>query len=115
MKKLKLGLVGCGSMMGSHVQGVLLLDNVEIVAVCDVIPEKAQKVSEELGGSPKVFTDYQKMVDMVDAVMIALPHDLHFECGMFFALHNKHILMESLFATAKENVRYLSRPVKSGT
>jgi predicted dehydrogenase len=34
------------------------------------------------------------MADDVDAVMIALPHDLHFECGMFFAQHNKHILME---------------------
>ena len=107
MNKLKLGLVGCGSMMGSHVQGVLLLDNVEIVAVCDVIPEKAQKVSEELGGSPKVFTDYQKMVDMVDAVMIALPHDLHFECGMFFALHDKHILMEKPLCNSERECEVL--------
>jgi predicted dehydrogenase len=51
-------------------------------------------VAKDLGNSPKVYTNYREMVDDVDAVMIALPHDLHFECGMFFAQHNKHILME---------------------
>ena len=94
MKKLKLGLVGCGRMMGTHVKGVKYVDNVEIVAVCDIIEQNAKDVAEELGNSPAVFTDYRKMVDMVDAVMVALPHDLHFECGMYFASHNKHILME---------------------
>ena len=94
MKKLKLGLVGCGRMMSSHVKGVKCVENVEIVAVCDIIAQNAEDVREALGGTPKVFTNYRHMVDMIDAVMIALPHDLHFECGMFFATHNKHILME---------------------
>ena len=94
MKKLRLGLVGCGRMMGSHVKGVQHVENVEIVAVCDIIEQNAKDVSEELGGTPKVFTNYREMVDEVDAVLIALPHDLHFECGMFCASRNKHILME---------------------
>lgn len=94
MKKLRLGLIGCGKMMSLHVRGVKYVENVEIVAVCDVIEKNAEVVSESLGGTPRVFTNYREMVDLVDAVMIALPHDLHFECGMFFACHNKHILME---------------------
>ncbi len=94
MKKLRLGLVGCGAMMGTHVKGVLQVENVEIVAVCDIVEENAKAVADALGGTPKIFTEYCDMVDMIDAVMIALPHDLHFECGMFFAMHNKHILME---------------------
>jgi predicted dehydrogenase len=94
MKKLRLGLIGCGGMMGSHVQGVRYVDNVEIVAVCDIIRANAESVAKDLGNSPKVYTNYREMADDVDAVMIALPHDLHFECGMFFAHHNKHILME---------------------
>ena len=34
------------------------------------------------------------MAPYVDAVLLALPHDLHYECGMFFARNGKHILME---------------------
>ena len=86
METIRLGLIGCGGMMSTHVIGVKYVEHVEIVAVCDIIEEKAQKVADALGGTAKVFTKYVDMVDMVDAVMIALPHDLHFECGMFFAM-----------------------------
>lgn len=94
MKRIRLGLIGCGGMMAEHVKGVVYVDTVEIVAACDIIEERAKTVADALGGTAKVFTDYAEMVDYVDAVMIALPHDLHFPCGMFFAMHDKHILME---------------------
>lgn len=102
MGKIRLGLIGCGKMMGTHVQGVKYVDNVEIVAVCDIIREKAERVAEELGNNPQVFTNYREMPEYVDAVMIALPHDLHFECGMFFALHDKHVLMEKPLCNTEE-------------
>ena len=87
MEKIRLGLVGCGGMMAQHVQGVLMVDTVEIVATCDIVEERAKTVADALGGKAKTFTNYVDMVDMVDAVMIALPHDLHFECG---TLHYKN-------------------------
>ena len=102
MEFLRLGLIGCGKMMGSHVVGVKYVDNVDIVAVCDIKKENAEAVAEELGNNPKVYTDYKDMVDDVDAVMIALPHDLHYECGMFFAFHDKHILMEKPLCNTEE-------------
>ncbi len=94
MEKFKLGLIGCGGMMSQHLRGVDMLPMVEIVSVCDIIPERAQRVADSLENSPKVYTNYCDMVDDVDGVLVALPHDLHFACGMFFAEHNKHILME---------------------
>ena len=102
MEKIRLGLIGCGKMMASHVVGVKYVDNVEIVSVCDLIRERAEAVRDALGNNPKVYTDYREMVDDIDAIMIALPHDMHFECGMFFALHNKHILMEKPLCNTEE-------------
>ena len=102
MNFLRLGLIGCGKMMGAHVRGVQHVENVEIVSVCDVIRENAERVSAELPNHPKVYTDYKQMVDDVDAVLIALPHDLHYECGMFFARHKKHILMEKPLCNTEE-------------
>ena len=111
MRKIKLGLVGCGGMMTAHLQGIEHVETVEITAVCDVIPENVEKVREfleDLGQKPYVTTDWKTMPDYIDAVMIALPHDLHFECGMFFAHHNKHILMEKpLCNTEEECVRLI--------
>ena len=102
MDFLRLGLIGCGNMMGTHVAGVRHVGNVDIVAVCDNVYEKAEAVAKELNNGAKVYTNYKDMVDDVDAVMIALPHDLHYECGMFFAIHDKHILMEKPLCNTEE-------------
>ena len=40
------------------------------------------------------ITPSSTMAEHVDAVLIALPHDLHYECGVFFARNKKHVLME---------------------
>ncbi len=93
MKKLKLGLVGCGGMMKNHIRGVLTLDNVEVTALCDIEINRAQDVAE-LFDNPYVTDNYKTMLDHIDAVLVALPHDLHFECGVFFARNKKHVLME---------------------
>ena len=104
MKKLKIGLVGCGGMMSTHLQGVKYVEDAQIVAVCDIIESRAREVSDSLENHPRVFTNFRdmEMVNMVDAIMIALPHDLHFECGMYYALNGKHVLMEKPLCNSEE-------------
>ncbi len=111
MEKFRLGLIGCGGMMRSHVNGVNQLPEVAIVAVCDIIEEKARVVAESLEGDTdvKVFTNYRDMVDEVDGVLIALPHNLHFPCGMYFALNKKHVLMEKPLCNSEEECLRLIR------
>lgn len=101
MKKIRLGLIGCGGMMKSHAQGVQKVEGVEITAVCDVKMERAQEVASVLN-NPYVTSDYRTMVEYVDAVLVVLPHDLHYECGMFFAKQKKHILMEKPLCNTEE-------------
>lgn len=101
MEKIRLGLVGCGGMMRSHAEGVQKVEGIEITAVCDINITAAQNVAEVLN-HPHVTTDYKTMADHVDAVLVALPHDLHYECGMFFARHKKHILMEKPLCNTEE-------------
>ncbi len=106
MKKLKMGLIGCGGMMKSHMMGVEQVKNVEFVAVCDVIRERAEDMATILN-NPFITTDWREMADKVDGVLIALPHDLHFECGMFFAKNRKHVLMEKPLCNTEEECRTL--------
>ena len=100
-KTVRLGLIGCGGMMRTHAQGVNLVKGIEIVAVCDIIHERAEEVAEVLN-TPYITTDFETMVDLVDAVLIALPHDLHYECGAFFARHGKHVMMEKPLCNTEE-------------
>ena len=100
-KVLRLGLIGCGGMMANHAKAVNSVESVEIVAVCDIIRKRAESVAEVLN-TPFITTDFTEMVDLVDAVLIALPHDLHYECGVFFARHKKHVLMEKPLCNTEE-------------
>lgn len=92
--KIRLGVIGCGGMTDNHNQGLVrIADYAKVTAVCDIIEERAQNAAKILGAE-FVTTDYTKMVDYVDAVLVVLPHDLHYETGMFFARNKKHVLME---------------------
>lgn len=102
MEKIRFGLIGCGGMMKSHASIINLLeDQLEITAVCDILLDRAQEVAEVLK-NPYVTTDYTTMLPYVDAVLVVLPHDLHYECGMFFAQHGKHVLMEKPLCNTEE-------------
>ena len=101
MKKIRLGLIGCGGMMKNHAQAVNLVEEVEITAVCDIDIAKAEDVASVLN-NPYVTADYTTMVDKVDAILCVLPHHLHYSCGKFFAQHKKHILMEKPLCNTEE-------------
>ncbi|QNK57222.1 Gfo/Idh/MocA family protein [Paenibacillus sp. PAMC21692] len=109
MSKIRLGIVGCGGMAGSHAKGYLeLSDRLIITVTCDLITERAQAAADALG-TAQVFKCYQDLVDHVDAVLIALPHDLHFEVGMFFLHADKHVLMEKPMCNTEEECLKLTQ------
>ncbi len=101
MKKIRLGIVGCGLMMKNHIDGAQYVENMELTAFCDVIRENAERLAEGYDNA-YITTDWKTMVDYVDAVLVALPHDLHYECGMFFARNKKHVLMEKPLCNTEE-------------
>ena len=79
MKKLKFALIGAGGIANNaHAPAYEKMDNVEIVAVCDIIEERAKKMADRLG-APMYCTDYKKIfeLDGLDAVDICTPNYLH--------------------------------------
>ena len=98
---IRLGIVGCGNMMRQHIRGVSNVENVQVTAFADVILGNAGALAEDYPGA-YITTDFRTMADYVDAVLIALPHDLHYECGMYFARRKKHILMEKPLCNTEE-------------
>ncbi|MBP1988505.1 Gfo/Idh/MocA family protein [Paenibacillus eucommiae] len=109
MSKIRLGIIGCGGMTGSHALGFLeLKDRMDITATCDIILERAQEAAAKIEGA-QAFENYQDLVDLVDAVLVVLPHDLHFEVGMYFLQAGKHVLMEKPMCNTEEECIELIR------
>ncbi len=81
MDKVRFGVIGIGNMGTAHVEslGDGHIDRAVLTAVCDIKPERMDKVREKYGDKVAYFTDYHEMLKsgLVDAVHIATPHYLH--------------------------------------
>ena len=47
MKKVKVGVIGLGNMGSSHLNNLNNLETADLVAVCDIVKEKADKFAEQ--------------------------------------------------------------------
>ena len=98
---IRLGMIGCGKMAGAFLHGLRALEpRLSITALVDIDPAKAERAAESVPGA-KTFTDYREMFDLVDAVIIALPHDLHHQVGLDCLTAGKHVLMEKPLANTE--------------
>ncbi|MBN2048083.1 MAG: Gfo/Idh/MocA family oxidoreductase [Anaerolineaceae bacterium] len=69
---LKVAIVGMGNIGNRHAQVYTKRDDCKLVAVCDIIKEKADKAAEKYGA--KAFYSVQEMIDSgmeIDAVSVA--------------------------------------------
>jgi UDP-N-acetyl-2-amino-2-deoxyglucuronate dehydrogenase len=93
-RDVRVALVGCGRISGNHFDAFRKIDGIELVAVCDVVEERARAAGEAQG--VPFFTSYEKMLRGVDcdAVVIATPSGLHPQQGILAAKAGKHVITE---------------------
>ena len=78
-KQIKIALVGAGGIATwAHAPAYEHMDNVEIIGVCDIIPERAEKMAKRLGAS-FFCTDYKELfaLEGLDAIDICTPNYYH--------------------------------------
>ena len=77
--KVRIGIIGCGVIgKGGHLRRYLANPHAQVVAVCDIIPERAEEAAKMAGGAV-VYTDYHELLkrDDVQGVSICTPHPVH--------------------------------------
>lgn len=92
MKKLRIAIVGCGGIANQkHMPSIKTqADKAEMVAFCDIIPERAEKAAKEYGvEGAKVYTDYNEMLAdtsiEIDVVHVCTPNVAH--CPITVSFH----------------------------
>lgn len=99
MKPIRAAIVGCGRISDLHQLGYRNSEDAEIVAVCDTNKARAKKKAQEWG-VPRVYTDYQQVLDdpEVDLVELLTPHHLHCSMTVQAARAGKHISVQKPMA-----------------
>ena len=94
MKKLRIGVVGCGRISVMHLLPASILEESELVACCDIKAERAEAAAEKYG--IRAYTDYREMIakEELDAIHICLPHYLHTKVACYAFEHGLHVLSE---------------------
>lgn len=111
---VRVGVIGTGQIARyRHIPEYASNPNVELVAFCDVVPEKARKLAEEYGVE-EVFTNYEDLlaVDEIDAVSVCTPNYLHAPITIAAARAGKHILVEKPMATSLTEADEMIRAAK---
>jgi UDP-N-acetyl-2-amino-2-deoxyglucuronate dehydrogenase len=95
VKKLRLGIIGCGRISKNHLDAVSQIPEAEFVAAADIVAEKLQAVTENYG-IKNVYTDYNEMLDKedLDAVSICTPSGMHPQMGIDVANHKINVITE---------------------
>ncbi|RLA08698.1 MAG: gfo/Idh/MocA family oxidoreductase [Gammaproteobacteria bacterium] len=98
--KLKFGLVGCGRIAKRHSEllGLDQIKNATLVAVCDIIKEKAQKIGKQF--DVPFYDDMDQMMQNtdIDVVVVLTETGLHAKNVINLAKYGKHILVEKPMA-----------------
>ncbi|MBP6918959.1 MAG: Gfo/Idh/MocA family oxidoreductase [Legionellaceae bacterium] len=92
MAKLKCAVIGVGYLGRFHAQKYQLLEDTDLIAVCDSHLDTVTRVAQELNVQP--ILNYQDLFGLVDAVSIAVSTQAHYAIAKDCLQHGIHVLIE---------------------
>ncbi|OJU15738.1 MAG: oxidoreductase [Clostridiales bacterium 43-6] len=116
-QKLKIGIIGCGGIAkGKHMPALKKESaRVEMVAFCDIIPEKAEEAAKEFGTpDAKVYTDYKELLadETIDVVHVLTPNRMHGPITVDSLYAGKHVMCEKPMAKTAADARAMVEAAK---
>lgn len=125
-RKMRIGLVGAGWIAEAHIQSYLNQPDVEIVAVADLIPGKAEafikkwsKLAQDKGfdfSNIKYYLSHQEMLDdkslQLDAISVCTYNCQHAEPTIYALKKDIHVLVEKPFTVTLEEAIDVCRAEK---
>ncbi len=113
---LKIGIIGCGGIAnGKHMPSLAQVKDVEMVAFCDIMEEKAVKAKDQYGTpDARVYTDYKELLqdESIDIVHVCTPNRSHADISID-ALHaGKNVMCEKPMAKNALDARRMVEAAK---
>ncbi len=115
-KKLKVGIIGCGGIAnGKHLPALSRQNDVELVAFCDLVEQRAIDAKEKYGTSDaRVYTDYKELLakEKLDNVHVLTPNRSHSFITIDALKAGNNVMCEKPMAKTSEEAKEMVRVAK---
>lgn len=106
---LRVGIIGCGG-IGSkkHIPALAQIEEVELVAFCDLVIERAVEMKNVYGTEETgVYIDYKEMLanEELDVIHVCTPNDTHAELSIASMEADCHVMCEKPMAKTAAEAR----------
>src|SRR3984885_16017076 len=92
----RVAIIGCGRVSGHHCRSIVQTPGAELVAVCDLVANKADVYREQFGA--RAYSNYHQMLienPQINIVAIVTPSGMHYEHALdVMSRYRKHIIVE---------------------
>ncbi len=90
------GILGAGLISALHAKALADSEKAELVAVCDLVEERAEKLANDYAPHARVYNKLDRMLadSQVEVVDVVTPNHLHTEPVLAAAAAGKHVLCE---------------------
>src|SRR5262249_59423022 len=95
--KIKTAVIGVGSLGQAHARVHASLEQVELVAVCDVNETRGREIA--YARATRFVRDYRELLDQVEAVNAATPTVSHCDISRAFLAASAHPLLDNPLPT----------------
>mgnify|MGYP001812653095 CR=1 FL=1 len=119
--KLQIGVIGCKGMGWANTNSMLKMEDVDLVAICDVdqsvIDQRLEDYAKLRTNKPTVYKDYRELLQNseVDAVIVGTPDHWHCMPMVEAVQAGKHVYVEKPISNTIEECRLMVKAAaKSG-
>ena len=110
--RVRVALIGAGTMANTyHYPSLASFPDVELVAICDLIQDKAQETARRLKiPAERVYVDFKKMLADVEpqVVYVLMPPQHLYEPAMYALKQGRHVFVEKPPALTTNQARMLA-------
>lgn len=114
--KLKVGIIGCGGIANNkHMPSLAKISQVEMVAFCDILIEKAEEAAKKFGTEDAVvYSDYKELLKdkNIDVIHVCTPNRSHSSITVDVLEAGKHAMCEKPMAKTSEEARKMLEAAK---
>ncbi len=109
---VRVGFVGVGGIARAHLAALSRMDDVELVAFCDVQGDRAQAAAAEFRGA--AYADHSQMLERekLDALYVCVPPGFHTDAEIIAARSGVHLFIEKPVAVTMEKAREIEAEIK---
>lgn len=113
MSRVKIGIIGTGVGIRTHLKGFRLCENAEIIAICGSSKARSEEFAEKYN-IPIACANYKELCDIgeIDLVCVTSPNRYHLSAVKYAMEKEKHIICEKPLSDDLSEVREMANCAK---